>query len=218
MYSSSTAPNGSGSSSGARPRRRPGRAVVFSEADSGSCDPAGSAFSVATAGVYFRERYFSEAPASASRSGSSSGRQRRPRDRVSARHAAGRGRSRMSAARSTRRLCESGRAGVTRDARQPRRRRPHPAELSGSHLRIWRRGAALILGLVGRAASGPDRREKARAPRVVATQAARDGHHPHPNRRRDPPPRLTRPRRRHPRRPRQKTTSPTSSNCPLAYG
>ena len=35
---------------------------MFSEADSGSCDPAGSAFSVATPGVYFRERLFSEVP------------------------------------------------------------------------------------------------------------------------------------------------------------
>src|SRR5450755_262935 len=57
MYSSSTAANGSGSSSGARPRRRRGRAVVFSEADPASWPPRFCAFSVATPGVYFREGY-----------------------------------------------------------------------------------------------------------------------------------------------------------------
>jgi len=78
----------------------------------------------------------------------------------------------MSGARSTRQFCESGRAGVARDARQPRRRRPI---LRSFLARIWRRGAAPILDLVSRAASGPDRREKRGL--VVATQAARDGHH-----------------------------------------
>jgi hypothetical protein len=52
------APNGSGSSSGARPRRRRGTAVVFSEADPGSRSPR--LCSVATPGVYFREDDFSE--------------------------------------------------------------------------------------------------------------------------------------------------------------
>jgi hypothetical protein len=46
---------------GGRPWRRAAEVVlVFSEVVSGVCDPAWSAFSVATPGVFFRERYFSE--------------------------------------------------------------------------------------------------------------------------------------------------------------
>src|SRR5450755_231409 len=67
MYSSSTAANGSGSCSGARPRRRRGRAVVFSEADPASWPPRFCAFSVATPEVYFREGNLSEVSAFALR-------------------------------------------------------------------------------------------------------------------------------------------------------
>jgi hypothetical protein len=82
----------------------------------------------------------------------------------------------MSAARSTRRFCESGRAGVAQDARQPRRRRPI---LRSRLARIWRRGAALILGLVGRAASGPRRPRKASARSCNPSRPRRTPpHHP----------------------------------------
>jgi hypothetical protein len=59
-YASSTPTNPSSRSTGARPRRARGSAVVFSEADSGRSGRCFCAFHEATPGVYFRERYFSE--------------------------------------------------------------------------------------------------------------------------------------------------------------
>jgi hypothetical protein len=55
-YASNTATNPSSRSTGARPRL----ARVFSEANSGRFGSRFCAFSEATPGVYFRERYFSE--------------------------------------------------------------------------------------------------------------------------------------------------------------
>ena len=61
VYSLRTAAKGPDSPTAARPRRRVGVVLVFSEAVSGSCGGAGCVFSEAIRGVYFRESIFSEA-------------------------------------------------------------------------------------------------------------------------------------------------------------
>jgi len=55
-YSLRTAAKGPDRLTAARPRRRAGDALVFSEADSGRCAARGFVFSEAIPGVYFRER------------------------------------------------------------------------------------------------------------------------------------------------------------------
>jgi hypothetical protein len=60
VYSSRTATNGCDRPTAARPRRRAGAGLVFSEAVSARCGGRGFVFSEAIRGVYFRERIFSE--------------------------------------------------------------------------------------------------------------------------------------------------------------
>src|ERR1019366_2008262 len=59
-YASSTSMNPPPRAAGARPLRAGRSAIPFSEAESARCGPRFCAFSEATLGVYFRERYFSE--------------------------------------------------------------------------------------------------------------------------------------------------------------
>jgi hypothetical protein len=67
VYSSRTAANGCDRPTAARPRRRAGAVLVFSEAVSARCGGRGFVFSEAIRGVYFRERVFSEVPGVAGR-------------------------------------------------------------------------------------------------------------------------------------------------------